>query len=133
ATISNSNISGAVETNVRVVNTSGTLNRLTIAGTTIGANHAVTGDDGLFVQAAGTSVVNVTVQNSFFTSARGDLVNTDVPIGGGTLDLIFTGNALSNNHPGIVSGGGGTTFSAVGGTFTYNITNNTFRDALGAA
>jgi hypothetical protein len=132
ATISSSNISGSIETNVRVENSSGTLNRLVISGTTIGTNDTTTGDDGLFVQGSGTSVVNVTVQNSFFTAARGDLVQTD-RIGTGTFDLIFTGNTLSNNHTNIVSGGGGTTFSTTGGTFTYNISSNTFRDANGAA
>src|SRR5207247_348991 len=135
ASVTGGTISGSIEDNFRVVNSSGTLNRITVNGATFGPNDTLTGGDSLFIQAAGTSTVNVTVQNSFFTAAREDLIQTDV-IGTGHLDLIFTGNALSNNHPNIVSGGGGTTFSmsgSPGATFTYDIDGNTFRDAVGAA
>ncbi|MFY9574913.1 MAG: hypothetical protein WAV20_26215, partial [Blastocatellia bacterium] len=134
ASVTGGTIGGGIKDNFRVVNTSSTLNRLTISAATFSAN-ANLGEDSLFIQAAGTATVNVTVENSFLTAARGDLIQTDVQ-STGHLDLIFTGNALSNNHPNIVSGGGGSTFSAAasaGATFTYDIENNTFRDANGAA
>jgi len=51
----------------------------------------------------------------------------------GSMDVVFTWNTLSDNHPAIVAGGGGVLFGGVGGTFTYNIANNTFRDATGDA
>ncbi|MFY9557090.1 MAG: HYR domain-containing protein [Blastocatellia bacterium] len=137
ASITGGTFSGSVEDTFRLVNSSGTLNRLTINGTTFGANSNTTGGDGAFIQAAGTSTVNVTIQNSFFTNARGDLIQTDVPAGtNNKIDLIFTGNTLSNNNTGIVSGGGGTTFSTTGlagSAFTFDISNNSFRDANGAA
>ncbi len=135
ASITGGTIGGSVEDIFRLVNTSGTLNRITISGVTFGTNSTTTGADALFIQSGGTATLNATVQNSTFTNARGELVQTDV-IGTGVLDLIFTGNTLTNNNTAIVSGGGGTTFSiagSTGATFTYNIANNSFRDADGAA
>lgn len=135
ASITNSNISGSVETNVRVENTSGTLNRLTVDATTIGLTATATGDDGLLVEASGTAVINVTVQNSFFTAARGDWAQLS-NVGSGSMDVIFTGNTLTNNHPNTVSGGAVATFTngaANTATYTYSISNNTFRDSQGAS
>jgi hypothetical protein len=48
-------------------------------------------------------------------------------------DLIFSGNAISNNNPGLLAGGGTFVITGVGGAFTYNVSNNTFRDATGTA
>ncbi|MBL1264479.1 tandem-95 repeat protein [Methylomicrobium sp. RS1] len=138
ATISNSNISGGFEDNFKVVNTSGTLDRLTFTSTTIGANSTTDGNDGIGIESQGAgTVLNVTVQNSTFTSARGDLFQLNV-IGNSTADLVFTGNTLSNNHSAIATGGGGVTISGgdntgAGANLTSNISNNTFRDALGHA
>jgi hypothetical protein len=136
ASVSNTTIAGAVEDNVRVVNSTGVLNRLTFSSVTVGANHATTGNDGVFLQATGSATMNVTVQNSFFNSARGDLFQFSVRDTAVT-DLVFTGNALSNNHANIAPGGGGFTISSGGAAFnatlTYAISNNSFRDALGSA
>jgi hypothetical protein len=138
ASFTNSSISGGLEDNVRVVNTSGTLNRITFDTVTIGANHNGAaldgsldlGNDGIILEAQGTAVINATVQNSFFTSARGDLFQF---ANNGTAgnDLVFTGNALSNNYVRIATGGGGV--SIAGNAMTMNIDNNTFRDAVGTA
>jgi hypothetical protein len=135
ASVTSSNISGGLTDNFRVVNTGDTLNRVTVSGSTFGANSTASGNDGLVL--TGTNgVLNVTVQGSSFTSAAGDLFQLDLH---GTVasDLVFTGNTLSNNHPAIVSGGGGVTIGGGGPgdnqTLTYNISGNTFRDALGAA
>jgi len=127
-------ISGGVEDNFRVRNSSGTLDRIVFTGITIGANGTAAGNDGINLEPSGTAVMRATVQNSTFTSARGDLFQLNVA-GTASSDLVFTGNTLSNNHPNIVSGGGGVT--VVGGglgsamTLTYNISGNTFRDARG--
>lgn len=103
ATISNCNISGGFEDNFKIVNTSGSLNRLTFSNTTIGANSTTDGNDGIGLESTGSgTIMNVTVQNSVFTSARGDLFQLNV-IGNSTSDLVFTGNALSNNHPGLTA------------------------------
>jgi hypothetical protein len=110
---------------------------LIFSNTRIGANSTTDGNDGILIEGLNAAVINVTVENSFFTSARGDLFNL-VLNGNNTSDLIFTGNTLSNNHPAIATGGGGVTIVSgnnVGGgaNFTFNISNNTFRDAVGSA
>lgn len=138
ANVTSCNISGGFEDNFKVVNSTGSLNRLTFDGVTIGANSTTDGNDGIGLESTGaTTVMNVTVQNGFFTSARGDLFQLNV-IGNSTADLVFTGNQLSNNHPGIATGGGGVTISGgdntgTGANLTMNMSNNTFRDANGHA
>jgi hypothetical protein len=136
ATITNCNISGAVENNFTVVNTSGALNRITFANTTFGENSTATGDDALLIEGQNTAVINTTVQNSFFTSTRGDHFQLNL-IGNASADLVFTGNTISNAHPAVVSGGGGIRLTGGAGganvTATYNISNNTIRDSNGTA
>ncbi|HVL96204.1 MAG TPA: Ig-like domain-containing protein [Solirubrobacteraceae bacterium] len=134
AAITASNISGGVEDNLQVrnYNAASTLNRLTISGTTIGANDLNNGNDGVSLE-AGAGTFNVSVQNSAFTSARGDLFQHNA-INSAQSDLLFTGNTLSNNHGNIVGGGGGVTIAASGSAaMTYTIDNNSFRDARGSA
>jgi uncharacterized repeat protein (TIGR01451 family) len=136
ATLSGCNISGGLTDNVRVVNSSGALNRLSLISTTIGANSTVSGNDGVLVEAAGTATINVTVTNCNFTSARADLLQLNA-VNTATMDWVVVNSTFANNHPAIVSGGGGTTFSGGGAgstvNVTYRIANNTFRDALGIA
>jgi uncharacterized repeat protein (TIGR01451 family) len=136
ATLSGCNISGGLTDNVRVVNSSGTLNRLSLISSTIGANSTVSGNDGVLVEAAGTATINVTVTNCNFTSARADLLQLNA-VNTATMDWVVVNSTFANNHPAIVSGGGGTTFSGGGAgatvNVTYRIANNTFRDALGIA
>ena len=134
ATITSVDVSGAVENNFRVVNTSGTLDRITFIGSTFGPMSTTTGNDGLVLESLGAAVIKATVQASFFTHAAGDLFNF-LNNGSATNDLVFTGNALSNAHPAIATGGGGVTISGGdnGGGLTFNLSNNTFRDADGHA
>jgi Bacterial Ig domain/Cadherin-like domain len=137
ASVTSCNISGAFEDNFRVANQSGSLNRITFDATTIGANSTTDGNDGLLIEGESSATINVTVQNSFFTSARADLFNL-ILNGNNTSDLIFTGNTLTNNHPAIATGGGGVTIVsgnnvASGANFTFNMSGNSFRDADGHA
>lgn len=136
ASVTSCNISGGLEDNFAVINTSGTLNRITFSNTTFGANSTTDGSDGILVEGQNAAIVNVTVQNSFFTSTRGDHFQVNL-IGTASTDLIFTGNAITNSHPAVVSGGGGIrlTGGAVGSnvTATYNFSNNTIRDSNGTA
>ncbi|MBP7675231.1 MAG: putative Ig domain-containing protein [Thermoanaerobaculia bacterium] len=137
ASITACSFSGAVEHNVAVVNTTGTLNRITVTGSTFGTMNAATGSDGLLIESLGTAVINATVQNNFFTAAVGDhfqySVNSSV-----TGDVVFTGNTISNSMT-AVSGGGGIRFvggSNVGGInagMTFDVSNNTIRDSRGTA
>lgn len=138
ATVTNSTFTGAALDAFHVFNNSGqTLNRITITGSTFATNSAAgnqSGDALVFQATDGT--FNATVQSSTFTSARGDLFQLDLH-GGVSSDLVLNGNSFSNNNQNIVSGGGGITISS-GGTgdhanLTFNITNNTMRDALGTA
>jgi len=138
ATVTNCTFTGAIYDSFHVFNNaSQNLNRITITGSTFatvgGAGNLA--NDALVFQGTG-GTLNVTVQNSFMTGARGDLFNLDLH---GTIasDLVFTGNALTNNNANIVSGGGGFTMQGGGAgnqeTFTFNISNNTMRDAVGGA
>ena len=132
ASINNTVIQGGIEDNVRVVNAGGTLNRLTFDTVTIGPNSAANGNDGISLEGtAGT--FNVTVQNSTFTSAAGDLFQHNA-LGTVASNLVFKNNALSNNHSAISGGGGGVTIAVGGsGDLTYDIDTNTLRGAKGSA
>jgi len=148
ALVDRSKISGGIENNMTVVNDTGTLNRLVIDDTEFGLNNTSLGADSLLVVASGlaanpASTVNVTIEDSDFLGARGDVIQTDFRENG-KLDLVMERNKISNAHTNIVSAGGGATFSGngnalTGGTpnFTYNIggstavNGNTFRGAKG--
>ena len=136
ALVSNSTFSGSVEDNFRVRNSAGSLNRITFTNVTFASNHALTGNDGLHLAATG-GTMNVTIEDSFFTGAAGDLFQLQLSGNSTSSDLVFRRNAVSNNHPGIVSGGGGVSISGGGGltspSLTYLISQNTFRDAVGSA
>ncbi|MEK6259708.1 MAG: VCBS domain-containing protein [Planctomycetota bacterium] len=133
ATISNSTFGGgSIEDTFRIRNGSGTLNRVTFDNNTFASLNAI--GDALKLETSNAAVINATVQNSFFTSAAGDLFQLN-SIGTATNDLIFTGNTLTNNNPAIASGGGGVTIGGgdLGGSLTYFINNNSFRDSDGHA
>jgi hypothetical protein len=134
ATVSGSDIRGGYEDNFRVVNSSGSLDRITFSSDTFGDNDATHGNDALQLDStAGAEVFKATIENSTFTAAEGDLVDFDHG-GSGAGDLVITGSAFSNTHPGIATGGGGLTLSNEGtsGATTMTITQNTFRDAVGS-
>ncbi|MFN8346832.1 MAG: Ig-like domain-containing protein [Spirosomataceae bacterium] len=137
ANFTNDNISGAVETNVRIENSSGTLNRVTFSGTTVGLTNTTTGDDGIFIEAAGSSVLNSTITNCVFTGARGDWLQVSQQAAHtGSMDISITNNQFSNSHPNTVSGGAVLLVSlsgASGSSATYNINGNTLRDSKGTA
>jgi hypothetical protein len=136
ASVTNTSVSGGFEDNFRVVNTSGSLNRITFTSDTIGDNSAAGVNDGILLSSTTTAgQLEGTVQSSTFTGAGGDLLQYDHN-GSGAGDLVLTGNAFSNNHPGIATGGGGLTLTNGGtsGATTMSITGgNTFRDAVGNA
>ncbi len=136
ASVTDTYVSGGFEDNFRVVNTSGSLNRITFTSDTIGDNSAAGGNDGILLESSATAgQLEGTIQSSTFTGAGGDLLQYDHS-GAGAGDLVLTGNAFSNDHPGIATGGGGLTLSNGGtsGPTTISITGaNTFRDAVGNA
>lgn len=144
AAISNSFIGGGHENIVRVINDTGTLNRLTISNSTIGdldgggagfGNSVAGGDDAIIVSSTGTAVLNVTLSNLILNQAKGDVVQIAANQAS-TMDLIMRGNSISNNHTAIVSGVGGVTIGATSGagqtsTLTYDVSCNKFRDSKG--
>lgn len=130
-TVTNCNINGGRARNFSVVDTSGTLNRLTITGTTFGLTAAASDNDSLAVEArnAGT-VANVTVINSTFAGAAGDLIDFTGQTGT-TMDVVFQSNTLANSHPNNIISGGGATL-ATQGAYTFNTSSNSFRNANGS-
>lgn len=133
ASISQATVAGSVQDNVRIVNTAGTLS-LTVAGSTFGANGTANGRDALFVDAGGTSVVNLNVQNSQFTGARANLFRLRL-LGTTQAGLALAGNTFSNAHPAILPGAGGVVVESAAGsaTLAYSVSGNTFRGAVGSA
>jgi hypothetical protein len=134
ATVDHSIFSGAAYDTFHVFNNSSqTLNRITMTNSSFGSTNTGSNDALVFQATGGT--LNVTIQSSSFTAARGDLFQIDLH---GTIssDLVLSGSTFTNNNPNIVSGGGGLTLGGGGlgdsVTFTYNISNNSFRDSLGS-
>jgi CSLREA domain-containing protein len=146
ASITNTTIAGGVSNNFSLINTAGSLNRIVFDTCTFGAMDSgnVNGNDSLFVQGRNTATVNVTVQNTTMTSARGDIFQVDLT-DTATADVLFKHNTVNNQHPFVVVGGGGLVFSGGGTTgaaptLTYDIGGanlatdaNTFRGARGDA
>jgi hypothetical protein len=134
--VAGSSISGGRLNNLRVVNTGGTLNRLTLSGDTLGANGS-SGAQSVLLQPQNGAVMRVTVENTRFTAARDQLFMLNL-LGSPTADLVFTGNSLSNDHSAAVAGGGSVLVAASGGpgaapVLDYRVMNNTFRGADGSA
>jgi VCBS repeat-containing protein len=129
ASITNSTISNGAESNLRVVNASGTLNRLTLQNSTIGLNQNGGGGGTLLEADGGT--FNATVLNSTFQGSRGSPFRA-VPLAGATMDLVFgslgNGNTVHNTHGNIESFTQNLNLTAVG-TLTFDINSNHFDTA----
>ena len=124
ASISNSNIGNGFEYVLKVLNNSGTLNRLTIDNTDFGTNDTTLGGDAVQFVASNTATANITVINSGFTNAREDLFNA-VATQTANMDVVFRSNTLSNNHTNKVSAASNIlVFSTSTGNVTYDISHN---------
>jgi hypothetical protein len=131
ATVTNCAISGGYARNFSLVNTSGTLNRLTVTNTTFGQTLASSPESNLAVEARnGGTVTNVTVTGSTFAGSAGDQANFTGQTGT-TMDVVFQNNQLTDTHPGNVIGGGGTTYASQG-VMTFNGSSNTQTGANGS-
>ncbi len=121
--------------NLRVFNTSGTLDRLVVNNTTFGA-IGINGNDSLVTAGFNDgTVMKVTVTNCTLTNAIGSLTRFNVS-NSGTLDVVFRQNKLSNNNPNFSSGGGLLSLQTGGTgspTVTYDISCNRMRDSIGIA
>ena len=128
--ITNSVIKEGWENDLRVKNDSGTLNRLTVTGTQFGSSSPEH-NDSIQLEGNVNAVLNATVQNNTFNSARGDhlqAVAQDAASG----DFQVIGNTVSNAHP--TSLGGGLLIAGAGdGNVTYALNNNDIDGAKGSA
>ena len=126
--ISNIEIFGPGEDQIRIRNSSGTLTRLMVSDSTVGSATTTNNDDGIDLETSGTAVANLTVSGSTFTANRGDHINTTT-LSGSTIDVVATGNTLAGGHPSPL-GQGITLASGANATTTYSVTNNTINGAV---
>ncbi|HEY2769909.1 MAG TPA: Ig-like domain-containing protein [Solirubrobacteraceae bacterium] len=129
ASVTNDSISGGRMANFELINTSGTLNRLTMTGDTFGLNNGTDGNDSvqLLPYNSGT-VLDVTVEDSIFQGARAVPFSFE-PQNGATSDLVFGqpshGNTVHNTIATPVGAGQDLQY-AVNGPATFDINSNTF-------
>jgi hypothetical protein len=112
--INGSTVSGSVEDNVRIVNTSGSLS-LSVNGSAIRDNNTSTGQEGLRLLAGGNAQMTVNASGSHFIKNRGTGVSATTEAAG-VLDVTVTGGSLQNNFVGVslVHGStGGLTFEVL--------------------
>jgi hypothetical protein len=142
AAITSCVIDGGFEENLNVVNTSGSLNRLTVSGSTFGFNNTANGNNNILIESqnAGTTL-NFTLKSSLIKGARADWINVsnnssstgDTLIGG---PLVADGNTFdnlgANAHAGAAAGGNRVVFGGVGNS-TVDIRNNTMKGSKGEA
>jgi hypothetical protein len=139
ASVTSSSVSGGLEDNIVVTNTSGTLNRLTVSNSTIGLNNTSLGNEGILVEAKNSATANLTVTGTTFLGSRGDHIQTNA-LNSSSMDVVIQDNTFQNAHPsslgaGVTISGGGTGASP---TVTYNVSgttvgSQTFRDAVVAS
>jgi hypothetical protein len=135
--ISNSAISGGASDNLAVINTSGSLNRLTISGTTFGNNSNTQGNSSVDVEGSATATMNVTLNSNTFTASRSTYINL---ISGGTAgDFVVTNNNISQSRPtagpNAPAPGSGDimVFGALAAHTTFNVAGNTMTGSTGDA
>jgi hypothetical protein len=140
-TISNSTITGGYHDDVRIANTSGTLNPLTFDSDTFAQTNAdANGNDAMLITASG-GTLNPTITNSHFTAARADLLHI-LSNGGATTTLTMNtaspnNSTFSNNNTGALTNNGDLVMSAGSAngnsTLNFDVQNATFRDSIGNA
>ena len=127
--ITNSAITGSVD-NTNIRDTSGTLH-LTVVGTTFNSNNPGTANDGLDIDADGTTNATVSVTGSTFTSNPDDQFQFSADAAStGTDSVTFSNNTLSSTAAGIA--GGGVVITPDGNSHTtVAVDGNNIREAAG--
>ena len=129
-------VEGGLEDNIRIVNSTGSLDDFQLLNSRIGLNNNALGNDGVVVETSASATATLTVTGNTFVGARLDMFQLNT-IGSGDIDLTFNNNVCANGHGNIVSGGGGITIgggsASASGNFTFNITGNQISGALGNA
>jgi VCBS repeat-containing protein len=127
--ITNSSITGSADNNAVISDTSGTLN-LTVTGSTFSSDNSTTGNDGLHIDADGSTNATVSVTGSTFTNNFGDhfQFSTD-SAATGTDSVTFSNNTLSSTASGVE--GGGVVISPFGNSHTtLTVANNNIQDSV---
>jgi len=129
-------IDGGLEDNLNVVNTSGTLNRLTVSGSTFGFNSTANGNNNILIESQNpATTLNFTLQSSLIKGSRADWLSVNNN-SGSTGDTVIDGNTFdnlgANAHPGAAAGGNRIVFGGVGNS-TVDIKNNVTKGSKGEA
>lgn len=147
ALVNNSIIAGGNTNNLRVVNNTGTLDRLTVSNSTIGdpdgagpqrglGTSAQGGNSDIFFEAVdGISAMNVTLSDNTLNYGVGDVVrllNNDNIGTNGQMDVVVRGNSMVNANPqsGQVVGASILTVAGLGNV-TYEIACNKTANSSG--
>ena len=130
-------IGGGYEQNLRVVNDSGILDRLTVTDSSIGDLDGAgpgrgvdntNGEDNVYLEARNSgTILNVTMGNNILNNALSDVIQTNSGLGS-SMDVVFRGNTVSNNHPNTAVDAGGAAVTGLGAV-TYDVSCNSFRGA----
>ena len=92
SSITNSDIRGGRQRNVRIVNSSGTANDIVISNNTIrDTSTSAGGDDNLFIQADNTAIVTAHVTGNTFKNSFGDHFQANT-LNSANMTIVFTGN-----------------------------------------
>jgi VCBS repeat-containing protein len=103
--ITSSTITGSADNNAIISDSSGTLS-LTVTGSTFSSDNATTGNDGLHVDANGSTAATVSVTGSTFTNNFGDAFQFESDsVATGSSSVTFSGNTLSSTVSGVLGGG----------------------------
>ena len=137
--ITNSTVSGGWYDNLDVFDWSGAAN-VTLANDTFNDNNTTHGNQNVYIDPDGTSVINATVTNSTWQGVAGGSnfyfdVNSTSTTGS---NLSFLNNTVSDNLGGVNGENGSGGFQAIatgetGTTTTFDIENNAFSGATGNA
>jgi hypothetical protein len=118
--ITNTEVSGSFEDNVRITPASGALTSLTISGSTIGPNSATTGGNGVALVGAGAALASVTVTGSTFQGNRGaGFLSNYAGTGGHT--VVVSGNVFRDNGRAVSLAANGTAGLNLGVTSNLEI------------
>jgi uncharacterized repeat protein (TIGR01451 family) len=147
ALVNGSVIAGGNTNNLRVVNNTGTLDRLTVNDSTVGDPDGAGGQRGLGTTAqggnsdilfdgeSGITAMNVTLSANTLNYGVGDVVsifNNDNVGTNGQMDVVVRGNSMVNTNPqsGQVTGASILTVAGLGNV-TYDISCNKTANSLG--
>jgi hypothetical protein len=137
ALLSNSTFTGSAETNVNIVNSSGTLN-LGAPGSTFSNTSTATGNDGIHIDSNDTAAISASVTSSTFNHNRGDQFQFATNASAtGTNTVQFVNNTLTGDrgstHGGTDLGGGVTINTDASSDTSFTLSNNNVQGAVDSA